>query len=195
MKIQLVIYLLISAIAFSCGDMKTPDTAIQASPDSTHFFSTTRFYEEQLNQVKVFKKPIYYAKTIDNGNDSGTLSIESFTKYVDEFIQKDISSPERKKYYRETVFQDAGTQSYTLSYTAVDKTMPVQGVDILLDEQSNQVKRIFIRSFSIKGDTSIQERHNWHAFKSFQINRTISIGKTIKEELTEVRWGNHSDGE
>ncbi len=127
--------------------------------------------------------------------DTGTVSIEDFSKYVDEFIQKDISSPDRKKLYRETVFQDAGTHSYTLSYTAVDKTVPVQGVDILLDEQSNQVKRIFIRSFTTKGDTSIQERHNWYAFKSFQINRTTSIGKTIKEELTELRWSNLSDGE
>lgn len=195
MRIQLVIYLLIGAMTFSCGDTKTPDTAIHASPDSTQFFSTTSFYEEQLNQVKLFKKPIYYAIRMNDGTDSGTLSVESFIKYVDEFLQKDISSPDRKKHYRETVFQDAGTNSYILSYTAVDKEMPVQGVDILLDEQSNQVKRIFIRSFTTKSDTSIQERHNWYAFKSFQINRTISIGKTIKEELTEVRWGNRSDGE
>lgn len=195
MRIQLVICLLISVMAFSCGEKKTPDTTLKASPDSTQFFSTTRFYKEQLNQVKLFKKPIHYSHSLSGTRDTGSISIEDFTKYIDEFIQKDISTPDRKKHYRETVFQDAGTQSYTLSYTAVDKTMPVQGVDILLDEQSNQVKRIFIRSFTTKGDTSIQERHNWYAFKSLQINRTISIGKTIKEELTELRWGNLSDGE
>jgi hypothetical protein len=188
--------LLIIILLVSCGETKTPETQLQASPDSTQFFSTGSFFEEQVKQVFLLKKPVFVYHNINGVQDSALLDSVQFVQLVQEFRAKDISNPNDKKNYRETVFQDAGTNSYTLSYTAVNHKAPVQGVDVLLDEQTNQVKRIFIRSFTRKGDTSIQEQHNWRAFKGFQINRSFSVpGGYNRQERTEVKWNKASDGE
>lgn len=196
MKILLLIYLLIFVTCFGCSETKTPETQLQPSPDSTQFFTTGLFFEEQVNQVILLKKPIYVYRNMNGVKDSAVLDSIQFIQLAQEFITKDISNARDKKNYRETVFQDAGTNSYTLNYTAVNREVPVQAVDILLDEQTNQVKRIFIRSFSRKGDTSIQEQHNWRAFKGFQINRSLFTGNGYRrQELTEVKWGSTSDDE
>jgi len=196
MKIQLMGCCLSLIILLSCGENATSETRLQASPDSTQFFVTSSFFEEQVNQVILLKKPIHVYHTINNRQDSAVLDSIQFVQLVQEFRTKDISNASDKKNFRETVFQDAGTNSYTLSYTAVNRDVPVQGVDILLDEATNQVKRIFIRSFTRRGDTSIQEQHNWHAFKGFQINRSLSTPNGYQQQqLTEVKWGNPLDTE
>jgi hypothetical protein len=194
MKLQLACFLLI--FITSCGENGTPETQLQASPDSTQFFATGSFFREQMNQVFLLKKPVYVYRNLNGRQDSAFLDSTEFEQLAEQFITKDISNAAYKKNYRETVFQDAGTNSYTLNYTAVNRDVPVQGVDVLLDEQTNQVKRIFIRSFSQKGDTSIQEQHNWRAFKGFQINRSFStINGYKKQELIEVKWGYLSEGD
>jgi hypothetical protein len=197
MRIQLISFSLITIITIiSCGEPTAPETQLQPSPDSTQFFTTGLFFEEQVNQVILLRKPIYVYRTMNGMKDSAVLDSMQFIQLAQEFITKDISNARDKKNYRETVFQDAGTNSYTLNYTAVNREVRVQGVDILLDEQSNQVKRIFIRSFTQRGDTSIQEQHNWRAFKGFQINRSLSTGNGYhRQELTEVKWGSTSDDE
>lgn len=195
MKMQAAIFFLIIVCIFSCGETKTPETALQPSPDSTQFFVTSSFFREQVNQIFLLRKPVYRYRTLNGSFDSTLLDSTELVQLAEQFIKRDISNSSDKKNYRETIFQDAGTKSYTINYTAVNREVPVQGIDILLDEQTHQVKRIFIRSFTRNGDTSIQERYNWHAFKRFQISRTLSIGKTATEQLIEVKWGNDSDGE
>ena len=188
MKLICVAFLL-GLIFISCGEENTPDAQLQASPDSTAFFSIGHFFKEQVSQVILFRKKVLLFTTVNNSQDSMLIDSTQFMALADEFIKKDISNPVDKKHYRETVFQDAGTKSYTLNYTAVDRTVPVQGIDVLLDEQTNQVKRIFIRSFSQHGDTSVQEQFNWHAFKGFQINRSFTTSNGYqKQELKQVKW-------
>ncbi len=196
MKIQLICFSLLLITIISCGETKTPQTKLQASPDSTQFFATGRFFEEQVKQVLLLRKPVHVYHDMNGQQDSALLDSLQLIQLVQTFITKDISNATDKKHYRETVFQDAGTKSYTLNYTAVTRDVPVQGVDVLLDEQTNQVKRIFIRSFVRRGDTSIQEQHNWRAFKGFQINRSFSApsGYT-RQERTDVTWGNPSANE
>ena len=62
-------------------------------------------------------------------------------------------------------------------------------MEVLLDEQTNQVKRVFIRSVYRKGNGSIMEQHNWNTAKGFQIIRSFTNeqGYTMNE-LTEVQW-------
>jgi hypothetical protein len=196
MKIQLTCFSLLIITIMSCGETKPPETKLQASPDSTQFFATGSFFEEQVRQVILFKKPVYVYHNINGVQDSAVLDSAQLMQLAQEFISKDISNQRDKQHYRETVFQDAGTGSYTLNYTAIDRDVPVQGIDVLLDEQTNQVKRIFIRSFTSRGDTSIQEQYNWRAFKGFQINRSFSTsGGYNRQERTDVTWGNPSADE
>lgn len=180
---------LFSILLLSCGEPVEPITQLQASPDSVQFYATTKFFKDQVDYISILKKPIYLYHTVNNKTDSILIDSLQFSSLTNEFITKDISSPEIKRNYKETVFQDASTSSYNLNYTTVNPNVIVQGVDILLDEETNQVKRIFIRSKLTKGDTTIQEKHNWHAFKGFQISRSLTTPNGYQStEITEVRW-------
>ena len=47
-------------------------------------------------------------------------------------------------------------------------------MDILLDEQTKMVKRVFIVSELQKADSNIMEHHSWTANKQFQITKTLN---------------------
>ncbi len=184
-----VLVLLFGLSLYGCDDSGNTPTHTQPSPDSTKFYPTRSFFENQLNLIPAMKKNITAFFTVDGKLDSIQLDPENFAQLMHEFLSKDITAPDTKKHYRETIFQDASTGSYTLSYTAVDTTVPVKGLDVLLNEQTNQVQRIFIRSLYHKGDTTIMEQHNWNTAKGFQISqsKTNSKGYTSTKN-TEVRW-------
>ncbi|MBW0160139.1 MAG: hypothetical protein HYI21_10590 [Sediminibacterium sp. Gen4] len=181
--------ILMSYWLLACGESVQTNNQLQPSPDSTQFYPTASFFENQMTVLPTMKKNMLVFHTKDGKKDSTQLSIPAFQELVKEFIAKDISDATTKKHYRETIFQDAATNSYTLSYTAVDTTVTVKGMEVLLDEQTNQVKRVFIRSVYRKGNGSIMEQHNWNTAKGFQIIRSFTNeqGYTMNE-LTEVQW-------
>ncbi|MBL0881855.1 MAG: hypothetical protein IBJ16_00665 [Chitinophagaceae bacterium] len=181
--------ILISYILCACGEKVNTQNQLQPSPDSTQFYPTASFFENQMAIIPTMKKNIVVFHTKGEKKDSAVLTTTAFKELVKEFIVKDITDVATKKHYRETIFQDAATNSYTLSYAAVDTTVTVKGMEILLDEQSNLVKRIFIRTVYRRGNTSIMEQHNWNTSKGFQIIRSLTNeqGYTTNE-LTEVRW-------
>lgn len=184
----------IAAIVFfyallSCGESINTENQLQPSPDSTKFYPIASFFKDQIDIIPAMKKEMILFSTSANKKDSTLLTTSVFKKLVQEFISKDITDATTKKHYRETVFQDASTGSYTLSYTAVDTTVTVKGMDVLLDERTNAVQRVFIRSMYRKDDSSIMEQHNWNSSKGFQIIRstTNSQGYT-STNITEVKW-------
>jgi len=61
-------------------------------------------------------------------------------------------------------------------------------MDILLDEQTKMVKRVFIVSEIQKADTSIMEHHSWTTNKQFQITRTVETPSGRNNETTTVFW-------
>lgn len=173
----------------ACGESAQTHHQLQPSPDSTQFYPTASFFENQMTILPTMKKNMLVFHTKDGKKDSTQLNTAAFQELIKEFIAKDISDATTKKHYRETIFQDAATNSYTLSYTAVDTTVTVKGMEVLLDEQTNQVKRVFIRSVYRQGNTSIMEQHNWNTTKGFQIIRSFTNEQgNTRNELTEVRW-------
>ena len=112
-----------------------------------------------------------------------------FKSYAAIFLNKDVSSPEMHDKYTETVFHDLSTKSYTLNYRPKSVNEPIQNSDILLDENTNLVKRVFIRTETMIKDTSIIEQCNWKADKSFQINRfSRTPSGYVSNEFNYVNW-------
>ncbi len=183
------VVIVISYWLLACGESTQTQNQLQPSPDSTQFYPIASFFENQMTIIPTMKKNMLIFHTKDGKKDSTLLNATTFQELVKEFIAKDITDGDTKKHYRETVFQDAATNSYTLSYTAVDTTVTVKGMEILLDEQTNQVKRVFIRTVYRQGTTSIMEQHNWNTAKGFQIIRSFTNAQGYTtNELTEVQW-------
>lgn len=184
------LFLLFITAAVACRHHPAPAGPQTAAADTTGFFALPVFFKDQLAYAQSVHAPMYRITIKDGKRDSAALSQEAFQQLAGIFLSKDISAPDIKALYRESVFHDLGTKSYTLSYTTVHNNAIIRGIDILLDEESNNVKRIFIRSQYNKGDTSITEQCNWKAYKSFQVNRYYHAGRYSSTELNYVNWNN-----
>jgi len=138
--------------------------------------------------------PIYLIKEINGKRDSMGIDKEVFKSYASIFLQKDISAPAMHDRFTETIFHDLSTKSYTINYRPKSPSEAIQNIDILLDENTNIVKRIFIRTETNNKDTSIIEQCNWKADKSFQINR---ISKTsngyTNNEFNYINWNDRKN--
>jgi hypothetical protein len=189
MKIVQGSFFIIVLILSSCRN-HTPQTKTVAQvADTAKFYPLRSFFTEQIQYVDLRNFPIYRIRITDGKKDSASLTKEQFTELAGVFLSRDLSAPGIKALYKETVFQDLSTNSITLNYQPNDQKAEVQNIDILLDESTQLVKRVFIRSAYYKGDTSVTEQCNWKANKSFQVNRTMIAGNGYTStERNFVNW-------
>jgi hypothetical protein len=140
--------------------------------DSIPFYPINDFFKNQIQYVNLRNYAMYMVKNKNGKRDSSNLSKEGFIALSKTFVDSTFSSPAFNKQYKESIYHDLSTKSYTLNYSPVDHKATIQNMYVLLDEETHQVKRIFIRSVYSQNDTLITEQRNWKAFKSFQINRS-----------------------
>ncbi len=172
-------YFLLLFILVSCGHKKPaevkPATLI-LSDDSTQFFDVQSFFQSEIKDVATTPYFIYSITTINGKRkDSVAISSAEFEKIATLFLQKNISDTSVKKYYKENVFRDLTTKSITMSYSTFNHSLDVQGVDVLLDQETNKVNYVLIRCNEIKADSSVITQLNWKRGKSFLINKSVSL--------------------
>ena len=138
-------------------------------------FPVNNFIQSDINEV--LETPYYIYKITEKKpaeiKDSTAVSREAFKLLANQFLEKNITSPALKPYYRETVFHDLSTKSITITYSTVNHELNIQQILILLDDATNKLKRVFILCSTNNKDSSITEQYNWKAGKSFQINKFI----------------------
>lgn len=192
MKYSLILLPMVMLLVMACGSDKSNQPASGKKTilaDTAKFYPLADYFKDQIRYVDLRNFPIYQIKTMDGKKDSASIGKEEFAQLAHLFLQRSLSEPGIKIRYSETVFEDLSTSSITLHYSPITDTETVKQIDVLLDNQTRIVKRIFIRSTYQKGDTLINEQCNWKSNKSFQINRSISYGKGIrKNELNFINW-------
>ena len=183
------IYLFVLLLIVTSCKNKKALTTNKPTTDSSKYFALNGFFNQQIVDVDLRAYPIYLIKEINGKRDSIGIDKEVFKTYASQFLQKDISAPEMHDRFTETIFHDLSTKSYTINYRPKSPTEAIQNIDILLDENTNIVKRIFIRTETNHKDTSIIEQCNWKADKSFQINRVskTATGYT-NNEFNYINW-------
>jgi hypothetical protein len=173
----------------SCNNDNKPSSAKQAVADTAKFFPLEGFFKKQVEYVDLRNFSMYRLTVKDGKKDSVAISKDEFIGWSNVFMEKAFRDPKQKILYKETVFEDLSTGSYTLNYAATGASVPVRNIDILLDHETNQVKRIFIKSLYNRGDTTVEEQANWKADKSFQVNRFLQTMNGYKStELNYVNW-------
>ncbi|MCA6451333.1 MAG: hypothetical protein IM584_02490 [Chitinophagaceae bacterium] len=190
MKSVLALSCLLFILITGCRSKKpaSAKNAAQVS-DTAKFYPLHQFFTEQIQYVDLRNFPIYQIREKDGKKDSLPISKEQFIGLAQVFLAHSLTDPKVKSLYKESVFQDLSTGSVTLNYSPADANAEVQNIDILLEESTNLVKRVFIRCLHTKGDTTIAEQCNWKANKSFQINRTITTGNGYSvTELNYINW-------
>ena len=186
-------YLLCLLMAAACHHGETSDSkkALLVS-DTAKYYPLADFFRAQKEYVDLRNFPIYQIRKMDGKKDSISISKESFLAISNSFSLEADRFQKSKQLYKESVFQDLSTSSYTLNYTPIQyETTEIQDIDILLAEETNLVKRVFIKRVYASGDSSITEQFSWKADKSFQITRFIK--KAAHFSRTETQYVNWND--
>lgn len=193
MKKVWIFLLLPSLFFYSCKQNEKHVTTRQAAKnDTTKFFQVTNYIRNQIAEVN--KTPYYiYKITVTNGKkDSSSINTSVFNQLSAKFLQPDINDNELKRNYTESIFHDQTTKSFTISYTTTDKQLEIQNIEVLLREDGETVKRIFIRKFYNYSDSSAIEQLSWKPGQSFQINRLVQNSNKENSYQTDVVWNEKS---
>ena len=172
MKPFIFVYILWVMMAAACSDTKEKTTTI-VSADTTSYYSIASYINSQL---KYFDSvgATYNVVTIEGTQkDSITAQLAAIRPMIQSFLDAYISDSIQKKNYQESVFRDAGTASLNINYTPMDTSTSIKNIDILMDEQTSLVKRIFIRKQQLTSDTTNTEQLSWKTNEGF----TISVSK------------------
>jgi hypothetical protein len=187
------ILLVVVAVIFGCKQKGNSSKPLSQAEDTTQFFQVSRYIQQEIEEVK--KIPYYiYKIDIRNGvKDSVPINTPLFIQLARQFTNSDLNDPKLKSHYKENIFHDQTTKTFTISYSTPDKDLEIQNMEVLLQEDGQTVNRIFIRKFFNYPDSSIIEQLSWKVGERFQINRLIQT-KNEKEDSqqTIVVWNEKS---
>ena len=181
-----VIIVIITSSSCKNAANKTDNTSI----DTVHFFSIKDFFLSEVKDVQTTPYLMYQiiAKP-NNSKDSTAFTKENFATTAQQFIDCDISNSSLKNNYKESVFKDNSTQSITLNYSTANQELPIQNIDVLLDQRTNKVNRIFIRKTVDNKDSLITILYSWKAGKSFSIIKSVVKKDDSKyDEQQFINW-------
>lgn len=165
--------------ASACNNNKVPKNNNTTSADTTSFYPIAAYFKSQLNHFDSLNARYSIVTTEGGIKDSIVVDGATIATVVHSFIESDISDSVQKVNYKESVFRDAGTASFNINYTPVNDLVPVRNIDILMDEQTSLIKRIFIRKQFLIKDTTNTEQLSWKTNEGF----SRSISKETKTGL------------
>jgi hypothetical protein len=131
--------------------------------------------------------------TTHNGSiDSGYIKPGEFHQLAQEFLSPELKRESFEKTFSESSFFDNTTQYSSFLYSAIDKNLPVQRVDVLAKPEDvvyNKVKSIYMEKRYEKGDSSFIQKLYWKAGQNFQINTEIRTAKPeVISKQVKVVW-------
>ncbi len=189
MKISGTCVLLVFLLT-ACHNNTEKKTAPAKTADTSSYYPVTDFFKQQLEYVDLRNFSFQYFHTLDGKKDSARITKEQFMHWGGLFIEQAIQFQHHLHHFRESVFEDLSTKSYTLNYTPVDTlNSGIQNMDVLLDDITRTAKRVFIKTTRVANDTLVTEQYNWKAFSGFQLTRFISAGtRYSSSEIISVNW-------
>jgi hypothetical protein len=173
MKNTLVVCTLFTLLMVSCRNNTVKVNDKVSNNDTVKFFQVTQYLQSQVKEVNGTPYFIYKIEINNNKQDSTPINTAIFNQLSQQFLKPDINDPELKPHYRESIFEDQTTKSFTISYATTNKALELQNLEILLDEDGQTVKRLFLRKFYNYSDSSAIEQLSWKPGESFQVNRSV----------------------
>jgi hypothetical protein len=183
---KLIILLLGNLILLtSCNnttEQHTSHTTVQATKQH---FDLKGFFESELYQIDKEAYFIYQKTLQQQQTDSIALSMADCTAKAAPFLALNVSD---NKAFLESTFNDNTTQSITLTYKPTAPNNPIQSVDILVDEASGKVKRVFAKLLQSNNNVITEQTFSWKAGKSFSIITSINNGAIPNVIQEQVIW-------
>jgi len=169
----LIIACVVCMMAAACSNSKEETKNLVATTDTTSFYPLASFIKDQVKYFDSTGVKFSVVTTEGAIKDSITSQLASIMPMIQSFIEADISDSIQKVNYKESVFRDAGTASLNINYTPTNTSVPIRNIDILMDDQTSIIKRLFIRKQFRSKDTTSTEQLSWKTNEGF----TTSISK------------------
>jgi hypothetical protein len=174
----------------ACNNNKTANTsANKVAADTTQFYPIANFIADEMKYVDLRNFTIVEKKFNLKDTSSHEISKDDFLSAASVILQQAQWFMANKYLFNESIFQDLGTESYTINYSGTKA--PLKSIDLLLNQQTNLPKRLFIRVIQQVGDTTITEQYSWIANKQFVISSSKRTQNGFTESNSkEISWKN-----
>jgi hypothetical protein len=176
--------------SISCNQRKQNNTSPAIiTRDTANYFPLNSFIEEQSRFVDLRNLMILRTITQNGKVKKDIISKHIFFTELLPFKTLATDFTTQKKHYKETVFQDLGTESYTLNYLSTNSNLSIQRIDILLRAETNTVKQLFARRVFQKSDSSITQQFSFSTDKKMEISTEYSIHNSKpNREIRVIEW-------
>ena len=169
----LFIACIVCMMAAACSNSKEESENLVATTDTTSFYPLASYIKDQVKYFDSTRVRFSVVTTEGTIKDSISTQLAAIMPMIQSFMEADISDSIQKINYKESVFRDAGTASLNINYTPLNTSVPIRNIDILMDDQTSVIKRLFIRKQFQTNDTTITEQLSWKTNEGF----TTSISK------------------
>lgn len=186
------------SLLFACqSNQKTKLVTDIAIADTAKFYPIEKFIQDEIQYVDLRDFNITETKLNESGDTafakedhtSSQLTKDEFISAAREIKNAAVWFSKNKYLYKETVFQDLGTESYTINYQSDEAD--IKNIDLLLNEQTNLPKRLFIREITREEGNTMTVQYSWIAGKQFTISKSMKNGKTlIWQSSKTIEWNN-----
>ena len=176
------------------GEKKSiPTSAVDSTKKEKAYFPVQDYIKSEIRQVDSLPVGIMKYTTSQNGSvDSGYIKQEEFHQLAQEFLSPVLERESFEKQYSENSFFDNTTQHASFLYSAIDKSLPVQRIDVLAKPEDvvyNKVRSIYMEKRFERADSSVVQKLYWKAGQNFQINTEIRTAKPeVISRQVKVAW-------
>lgn len=186
-SIHIQFFILTALISSACNSgNETPEF----EQTNKTFFPVHSFIKSELAEIDSLPIAVFRYVSREGKTDTSIIEKNLFRSQTEEFIQPDITTPELKDLYRETVFQDNSINAITLSYVPKDQDAIIRKIDVYVNPDNEKVKYIYIEKSEDKADSNFVRKMIWTAGKHFQVSTVISVNNRLLSESQEkYSWG------
>ena len=182
---SLILACIVCMMAVACSNSNEESKNTVTTADTTSFYPIASYINDQVKYFDSLGVKFSVSTTEGAQKDSITAQIADIMPMIQSFIDADISDSVQKKNYKESVFRDAGTASLNINYTPINTSAPIRNIDILMDDQTSLIKRLFIRKQFQTKDTTSTEQLSWKTNEGFtkSISKEVSSGFLLNKTI------------
>lgn len=157
--------------------------------DTAKFYSIERYIKDEMQYVDLRDFSITETKITAGDSTTKSITKDEFLSIATEILNQTNWFAQNKFLYKETVFQDLGTESYTINYQT--DQADIKSIDLLLNEQTNLPKRLFIRMIRQEGEITSTIQYSWVTGKQFSIAKSVKKRTDLIEQSSKtIQWIN-----
>lgn len=153
------------------------------------YYPIALFFKEQIDFVNL--RDFVITKTTIEGStiQKDTINKDAFTAILTYYKNLSDRWYRNRRQYKETTFEDLGTESITVNYQTSQDSLPIQRIDILLSTKTKNVKKLFLRLIEKSGNDTTITQGNFSADKKLELaTEYVGIGKAANRKMVTVEW-------